>query len=908
MAYFRNVFRDVPLAVKAFHGDDGGQSVTPDLDIAVCTIERANVILSRLLEEGREDMLGMCVVDEVHMMCTDDKRGYLLEVLLTKLMFCLPEVQIVGMSATLPDLPELGTWLGASVYCTEFRPVELGVTVLRDGVFYSKRQPGSAGAVAAGEGTFAALLEPADRPPLMRASLPRASAQPNSPPPPMLPRSNPVASSLSSSSSSFAPTPLTSDESTLLLCLETLRLGKSVIVFCPTKQACITVAQYLSEHVAMATHSPSKPNDLPLAARRAVVLAELRASPAPLCSVLKAAIMAGVAYHHAGLSVSERNVIQLAFASGELSVLCATTTLAIGVNLPAHRVVIRSLKTGTEQLNVSTFRQMCGRAGRLGFDTSGEAVVLVGASQDEERRVTALMTAEQPPLRSCLHEAAGGGLERLILEHCLYTCRREGARAFVPGSAPGVDGMDSSFHGASDEMHPEAPPCGQNECDSDPGPAAKTSTRIGCPMSTCSALCARTLLFRQVPAQTGHELLIKTLGFLTACEFLTSSHVGAGAGAGVRDTSAATAGMRGGATSSGNTSGGSGVVLYPTPLARATVLSGLSPREAVDILRPLRAANEKLFVKSPLHLIFLVTPPEWHGRNGLSVPWVDYARIYESFVHNCASDTEAVAAHVGIDRGRLMRYTHSPPGKLDTSASTMQYRRFFHALVLLGIVTEWPGVAGIIDRYLADHRGALQSLQEQASYFCRQTAIFCQELNWTYLAAALGTISTRLNYGVREELLPLVRLGRDMSGTRAREFYKRHLRCPEDLVSAGWVRVKEVLDQMIPYDSRGGVRGAGQGRGQGGGQGGALRNGGHRSVRFQDGASSEPDGSIRALSLEHIAKRIVQRAAAFLREETALDEEINAAKLAAAVLEEEGDGRMDVLEGGDEDDGGWEEL
>ena len=70
----------------------------------------------------------MIVIDEIHML-SDKQRGFLLELLLSKTKYLFPSqrVQIVGMSATLPNISDLAGWLDASLYTTEFRPVNLSI-------------------------------------------------------------------------------------------------------------------------------------------------------------------------------------------------------------------------------------------------------------------------------------------------------------------------------------------------------------------------------------------------------------------------------------------------------------------------------------------------------------------------------------------------------------------------------------------------------------------------------------------------------------------------------------------------------------------------------------------------------------------------------------------------------------
>lgn len=53
--------------VRSYYGNQGGGTLPKGTAVAVCTIEKANSLINRLLEEGRLSELGIIVIDELHM-------------------------------------------------------------------------------------------------------------------------------------------------------------------------------------------------------------------------------------------------------------------------------------------------------------------------------------------------------------------------------------------------------------------------------------------------------------------------------------------------------------------------------------------------------------------------------------------------------------------------------------------------------------------------------------------------------------------------------------------------------------------------------------------------------------------------------------------------------------------------
>ncbi|CAI1964349.1 hypothetical protein SEUBUCD650_0E02620 [Saccharomyces eubayanus] len=101
---------------------------------------------------------------------------------------------------------------------------------------------------------------------------------------------------------------------------------------------------------------------------------------------LRKLIESGIGTHHAGLARNDRSLSEDLFADGLLQILVCTATLAWGVNLPAHTVIIKgtdvySPERGSwEQLSPQDVLQMLGRAGRPRYDTFGEGIIITNQS------------------------------------------------------------------------------------------------------------------------------------------------------------------------------------------------------------------------------------------------------------------------------------------------------------------------------------------------------------------------------------------------------------------------------------------------------------------------------------------------------------------------------------------------
>ncbi|KAL1139725.1 hypothetical protein AAG570_006703 [Ranatra chinensis] len=369
MVYLQNILAGTGIKVDGFMGTYHPPGGFKLVHLAVCTIEKANSLINRLIEENSMDDVGCVVIDELHLL-GDPHRGYLLELLLTKLKYLserdyASRIQIVGMSATLPNLNVVADWLNATLYSTDFRPIPLTEYVKVGTNIYSSPDLRFSHEI---QPTFNVKNDAGD---------------------------------------------------VIYLCIDTLLNGYSAIVFCPTKNWCETLSYQISSEIKRLGFEK---NDIGSSLRQqlnsqaiADTLEQLKRCPAGLDKTLARSVSFGVAFHHAGLTLDERDIVEAAFKQNILRVLVATSTLSSGVNLPARRVIIRSPTFYGKCMDILTYKQMIGRAGRMGRDTEGESFLI--CNEVEKQYGEYLVKSDLPPVESCLGQ---GGLtsclKRALLE------------------------------------------------------------------------------------------------------------------------------------------------------------------------------------------------------------------------------------------------------------------------------------------------------------------------------------------------------------------------------------------------------------------------------------------------------------------------------------------------------------
>jgi len=305
-------------------------------------IVATNEKVESLIRHGAEWVrdIGLLILDEIHLL-TDISRGPTLEILITKMRKIVKNLQILGLSATIKNAEELANWLEAELLKSNFRPVKL-----YQGVAYDSK-----------------IIFPGYKTMSLDKDLELEEA----------------------------------------IVLDTLKMGKQILIFSSTRKSTEALAERLSKIVS----SKLGKSDLELLRKLSEEIENVLEVPTEQCKRLARCVKNGIAFHHSGLVGRQRRLIEENFRNGLIKALVATTTLAAGVDLPAFRVLIKEAKRyhplyGSIYIPILEYYQMIGRAGRPRYDNLGESIIIAKNEDDAEELKERFIFGESEPITSKL--------------------------------------------------------------------------------------------------------------------------------------------------------------------------------------------------------------------------------------------------------------------------------------------------------------------------------------------------------------------------------------------------------------------------------------------------------------------------------------------------------------------------
>lgn len=341
--------------------DDDAELDSAAFDIAFVTYEKllGRVMAAPSILNG----VGTIVLDEIQLV-SDEHRGRTVELLVARVRRRVrleKRVQLVALCGEVGELNGLHDWLAADLVIERNRPVPLHEgTIALSGIVRTRLSDGTVTEAPAlakfpvgtnGIGTFR-------RQETIRTRMVAAASA-------------------------------------------TLAAAGQVLIFRTDRWSVFDTAEAVAQVCNFAPASTS------LAALQATTE---RSEASKARALLQKALAHGVGIHLSDLTREERAIVEDGYRSGEIRVVCATTTLAMGVNLPARTVFLADdsffAGAGMEPtpISIGQYRQMGGRAGRNIEKTPHGTVLLVSASEADQDRHWARYVGKQP---ESLHSGLG---------------------------------------------------------------------------------------------------------------------------------------------------------------------------------------------------------------------------------------------------------------------------------------------------------------------------------------------------------------------------------------------------------------------------------------------------------------------------------------------------------------------
>uniref|UniRef100_A0A7E4USK6 MIF4G domain-containing protein n=1 Tax=Panagrellus redivivus TaxID=6233 RepID=A0A7E4USK6_PANRE len=340
-ASFSKRLAKLGLKVRELTGDTTlTKKEISETQMLVLTPEKWDVVTRKADDDELTSLVRLLIIDEVHLL--HDERGPVIETIVARtrrrVQMSQHRVRIVGLSATLPNYVDVATFLGVDP---------------EKGLFFF-------------DGRFRPI-------PLAQTFIGCATV-----------------------SNRQANAKLL-DDVCYEKCLDFVQKGHQVLVFVHTRNGTLKIAKHMLEAAGQSREMESflPPNTT----TKAYLLAKKQVSNARNRE-LEQLFLGGFGIHHAGMTRPHRSLVERLFAEGHIRVLACTATLAWGVNLPAHAVIIRGTEVFDQQkgafsdLGVLDVQQIFGRAGRPQFESSGHGIIIT--SHDKILKYVTMLIRQAP--------------------------------------------------------------------------------------------------------------------------------------------------------------------------------------------------------------------------------------------------------------------------------------------------------------------------------------------------------------------------------------------------------------------------------------------------------------------------------------------------------------------------------
>ena len=477
------------------------------------------------------------------------------------------------------------------------------------------------------------------------------------------------------------------ESAVLNIALDTLKIGKQALIFVNTKKSAEKTAEEISKKI--------KTEDISLKALADSALNSLT-RPTKQCERLALCLKKSVAFHHAGLTQKQKNIIEDNFREGVIKIICCTPTLAYGVDLPAYRAIIKDLRRytmhGLSWIPVLDYMQMSGRAGRPNYDNEGQAVVIALTKSEKEKIEEKYLNGVPEDIYSKL------AVEPVLRTYVLSLI----AANFTTTKKQLFDFFDRTFYAHQ----------------------FKDLRRL-------------------------HAVISKVIELLDEWEFIMRSGDDFSSANEIEDEK-----------------------LKATLMGKRVAELYIDPLTAYFIITCMRNASDKRidafsFLQAISHTLEI--------RPMLKVGIKEYDRMQEKMLEFS---------------GFLLEN--------EPSMYEPEYEDFLNSVKTALMMNEWVNEKDeeyLLDEY-AIRPGELRNKLETADWLLYATEEISKIMHYQSLIKEIVKLRLRLRYGVKEELLPLVRL-ENIGRVRARILFRNRLRDVKDLKSADLSTLTQILGEKV---------------------------------------------------------------------------------------------------------------